>query len=57
MILKAGAETGDQSIFELVDAAIPPQHLDPIKPTILQVDGVKFRQKKLRNSSNVTVST
>ncbi|MED6209507.1 Metal tolerance protein C1 [Stylosanthes scabra] len=41
MILKAGAETGYQSILELVDAAIPPQHLDPIKPTILQVDGVK----------------
>ncbi|KAK7277719.1 hypothetical protein RJT34_22734 [Clitoria ternatea] len=41
MILKAGAETGYQSILELVDAAIPTQHLDPIKQTILQVDGVK----------------
>ncbi|RYR70778.1 hypothetical protein Ahy_A02g005083 isoform D [Arachis hypogaea] len=41
MILKAGAETGYQSILELVDAAIPAQHLDPIKQTILQVDGVK----------------
>ncbi|KAL5123787.1 Metal tolerance protein C1 [Glycine soja] len=41
MILKAGAETGYQSVLELVDAAIPEQHLDPIKQTILQVDGVK----------------
>ncbi|KAH1227264.1 hypothetical protein AAZX31_10G020100 [Glycine max] len=41
MILKAGAETGYQSVLELVDAAIPAQHLDPIKQTILQVDGVK----------------
>ncbi|XP_029126928.1 metal tolerance protein 2 isoform X3 [Cajanus cajan] len=41
MILKAGAETGYQSVLELVDAAVPAQHLDPIKQTILQVDGVK----------------
>ncbi|KAJ1435696.1 Cation efflux protein [Sesbania bispinosa] len=41
MILKAGAETGYQSILELVDAAIPAHHLDPIKQTILQVDGIK----------------
>ncbi|XP_061349757.1 metal tolerance protein C1 isoform X2 [Gastrolobium bilobum] len=41
MIFKAGAESGYQSILELVDAAIPAQHLDPIKQTILQVDGVK----------------
>ncbi|CAK8572823.1 unnamed protein product [Lathyrus sativus] len=41
MILKAGAETGYQSILELVDAAIPAHHLDPIKQTILQVEGVK----------------
>ncbi|KAL2323625.1 hypothetical protein Fmac_028004 [Flemingia macrophylla] len=41
MILKAGAETGYQSVLELVDAAIPAQHLDPIKQTILQVNGVK----------------
>ncbi|XP_028804237.1 metal tolerance protein 2 isoform X2 [Neltuma alba] len=41
MILKAGAETGYQSIMELVDAAIPSQQMDPIKQTILQVDGVK----------------
>ncbi|KAG2402892.1 Metal tolerance protein [Vigna angularis] len=41
MILKAGAESGYQSVLELVDAAIPAQQLDPIKQTILQVDGVK----------------
>ncbi|KAI9080419.1 hypothetical protein K1719_037813 [Acacia pycnantha] len=41
MILKAGAETGYQSIMELVDAAIPSQQLDPIKQTIQQVEGVK----------------
>ncbi|KEH43242.1 metal tolerance protein 2 isoform X1 [Medicago truncatula] len=41
MILKAGAEAGYQSILELVDAAIPSQHLDPIKQTIMQVDGVE----------------
>ncbi|MED6163548.1 hypothetical protein PIB30_081055 [Stylosanthes scabra] len=55
MILKAGAETGYQSILELVDAAIPPQHLDPIKPTILQVDGVKgcHRLRGRRAGSNL----
>ncbi|KAF1880763.1 hypothetical protein Lal_00011822 [Lupinus albus] len=41
MILKAGAESGYLSIMELVDAAIPAQHLDPIKQTILQADGVE----------------
>ncbi|KAJ7972922.1 Metal tolerance-like protein [Quillaja saponaria] len=41
MILKAGSESGYQSILELVDAAIPAQHLDPVKQTILQVEGVK----------------
>ncbi|KAF5731464.1 hypothetical protein HS088_TW18G00142 [Tripterygium wilfordii] len=41
MILKAGLETGYQSVLELVDAAIPAQQLDPIKQTILQVEGVK----------------
>ncbi|KAF7804827.1 metal tolerance protein 2 [Senna tora] len=41
MILKAGAETGYQSIMELVDAAIPAQQLDPIRQTIQQVEGVK----------------
>ncbi|XP_062088101.1 metal tolerance protein 2 isoform X2 [Humulus lupulus] len=38
MILKAGLETG---VLELVDAAIPSKHLDPVKQTILQVEGVK----------------
>ncbi|KAJ0791087.1 putative cation efflux protein [Helianthus annuus] len=33
MILKAGLQTGYQSILELVDAAIPSHHLDPIRKT------------------------
>ncbi|KAI8574690.1 hypothetical protein RHMOL_Rhmol01G0374000 [Rhododendron molle] len=41
MILKAGLETGYQSILELVDAAVPSQQLDLYKQTILQVEGVK----------------
>ncbi|KAM5563968.1 metal tolerance protein 2 [Rosa sericea] len=41
MILKAGIETGYQSVLELVDAAIPTKELDPIKQTILQVEGMK----------------
>ncbi|XP_048503992.1 metal tolerance protein 2 isoform X2 [Beta vulgaris subsp. vulgaris] len=41
MILKAGLDTGYQSIVELVDAAVPQQQLDPHRETILQVEGVK----------------
>ncbi|KAJ8547446.1 hypothetical protein K7X08_011032 [Anisodus acutangulus] len=41
MIMKAGLETGYQSVLELVDAAIPSHTLEPFKRTILQVDGVK----------------
>ncbi|KAA0068032.1 metal tolerance protein C1 [Cucumis melo var. makuwa] len=41
MILKAGLQTGHQSILELVDAAIPADQIDPFKQTILQVEGVK----------------
>ncbi|XAR61294.1 hypothetical protein NMG60_11034944 [Bertholletia excelsa] len=41
MILKAGLETGYQSVLELVDAAVPSQQLNPYKKTILQVEGVK----------------
>lgn len=41
MIMKAGFETGYQSVLELVDAAIPSHTLEPFKRTILQVDGVK----------------
>uniref|UniRef100_A0A803NB54 Uncharacterized protein n=1 Tax=Chenopodium quinoa TaxID=63459 RepID=A0A803NB54_CHEQI len=41
MILKAGLETGYQSVLELVDAAVPQQLLDPHRETILQVEGVK----------------
>ncbi|KAG9157231.1 hypothetical protein Leryth_004896 [Lithospermum erythrorhizon] len=36
MILKAGLESGYQSVLELVDAALPPQELAPFKHTILQ---------------------
>lgn len=41
MILKAGLETGYQSVLELVDAAIPQKQLEPHRQTILQVEGVK----------------
>lgn len=41
MILKAGLQTGYESILELVDAAIPSHHLDPIRKTVLQVKGVE----------------
>ncbi|KAI3449519.1 hypothetical protein Pfo_006184 [Paulownia fortunei] len=41
MILKAGLESGYLSIVELVDAAVPSQHLEPYKHTILGVEGVK----------------
>nr|XP_043610721.1 metal tolerance protein 2 isoform X2 [Erigeron canadensis] len=41
MILKAGLQTGYQSILELVDAAIPLQDLDPIRETVLKVKGVE----------------
>ncbi|KAJ4753550.1 Cation-efflux pump FieF [Rhynchospora pubera] len=41
MILKAGIETGYGSIMELVDAAIDPSILQPMKETILHVEGVK----------------
>ncbi|KAH9625571.1 hypothetical protein KSS87_009924 [Heliosperma pusillum] len=41
MILKAGLESGHQSILELVDAAVPQQQLDPYRKSIIQVEGVK----------------
>lgn len=41
MIIKAGLETGYQSVLELVDAAIPMQHMEPYRETILRVEGVK----------------
>ncbi|OAY49561.1 metal tolerance protein C1 isoform X1 [Manihot esculenta] len=55
MILKAGLETGYQSVLELVDAAIPAEHLNPIKQTILQVEGVKgcHRLRGRRAGSNL----
>ncbi|CAN6289462.1 unnamed protein product [Urochloa humidicola] len=41
MILKAGIQTGYESVLELVDAAVDPSLLQPIRETILKVDGVK----------------
>ncbi|CAN6306659.1 unnamed protein product [Urochloa humidicola] len=41
MILKAGIQTGYESVMELVDAAVDPSLLQPISETILKVDGVK----------------
>ncbi|CAA2987678.1 metal tolerance 2 isoform X1 [Olea europaea subsp. europaea] len=59
MILKAGLETGYQSILELVDAAVPSQQLEPFKKTILGVEGVKgysrLRGRKAGSSLYVDV--
>ncbi|XP_006855510.2 metal tolerance protein 2 isoform X1 [Amborella trichopoda] len=41
MILKAGIESGYNSVMELVDAAVPQDLLVPIRHTILKVEGVK----------------
>ncbi|KAF9621013.1 hypothetical protein IFM89_015835 [Coptis chinensis] len=40
MIFKAGIETGHQSVMELVDTGVPQSILDPIKQTILRVEGI-----------------
>ncbi|KAK8972586.1 hypothetical protein V6N11_082516 [Hibiscus sabdariffa] len=55
MILKAGLETGYQSVLELVDAAVPAEQLEPINQTILQVKGVKgcHRMRGRRAGSNL----
>ncbi|KAE8672243.1 Metal tolerance protein C1 [Hibiscus syriacus] len=55
MILKAGLETGYQSVLELVDAAIPAEQLKPIKQTIQEVKGVKgcHRMRGRRAGSNL----
>ncbi|TYJ21795.1 hypothetical protein E1A91_A08G086100v1 [Gossypium mustelinum] len=55
MILKAGLETGYQSVLELVDAALPSEQLEPINQTILQVKGVKgcHRMRGRRAGSNL----
>ncbi|XP_010269455.1 PREDICTED: metal tolerance protein 2 [Nelumbo nucifera] len=59
MILKAGVETGYQSVMELVDSAVPMQVLDPIKQTIVQVEGVKgchrLRGRKAGSSMHLDV--
>ncbi|KAL3644791.1 hypothetical protein CASFOL_009971 [Castilleja foliolosa] len=41
MIMKAGLESGYQSILELVDAAVLPEQLEPYRHIILGVEGVK----------------
>lgn len=55
MILKAGLQTGYQSVLELVDAAIPAEQLEPINQTILKVEGVKgcHRLRGRRAGSNL----
>ncbi|KZV54355.1 hypothetical protein F511_03610 [Dorcoceras hygrometricum] len=45
MILKAGIESGYQSVLELVDAAVPSQHLELFRDTILAVEGVKATRR------------
>ncbi|XP_015892006.3 metal tolerance protein 2 [Ziziphus jujuba] len=60
MILKVGLETGYHSVLELVDAAIPSKQLDPVKQTILQVEGVKgcnhLRGRRAGSSLHVDVN-
>eukprot|EP01018_Ginkgo_biloba_P017496 Gb_14214 [translate_table: standard] len=41
MIVKAGLQTGYQSVKELVDVGAPESLLAPIRETVLQVEGVK----------------
>ncbi|KAI4341699.1 hypothetical protein MLD38_026392 [Melastoma candidum] len=55
MIFKAGLETGYQSILELVDAAVPADQLNPMKETIVLVEGVKgcHRLRGRRAGSNL----
>ncbi|XP_022758041.1 metal tolerance protein 2-like isoform X2 [Durio zibethinus] len=55
MILKAGLQTGYQSVLELADAAVPAEQLEPINQTILQVEGVKgcHRLRGRRAGSNL----
>lgn len=40
---------GQFSVMELVDAAIPSQHLEPYKQTILGVEGVKVGTFQIPN--------
>ncbi|KAI3864536.1 hypothetical protein MKX03_016993 [Papaver bracteatum] len=59
MILKAGAESGYHSVMELVDAGVPLSDLEPIKQTILQVEGVmgchRLRGRKAGSSMYLDV--
>ncbi|CAN6312788.1 unnamed protein product [Urochloa humidicola] len=61
MILKAGIQTGYESVLELVDAAVDPSLLQPISETILKVDGVKgchrLRGRKAGTSLYLDVHT
>ncbi|CAM6110383.1 unnamed protein product [Calypogeia fissa] len=41
MIMKAGFETGYQSLQDLVDSGVPESVLAPIRETVLQVEGVE----------------
>ncbi|KAG0587956.1 hypothetical protein KC19_2G204300 [Ceratodon purpureus] len=41
MIVKAGLQTGYQSMQELLDMGLPESVLSPIRETVLQVDGVE----------------
>lgn len=41
--------------MELVDAAIPSKHLDPVRQTILQVEGVKVCYIQMSSQVNVVL--
>lgn len=59
MVVKAGLQTGYQSIMELVDAAAPESLLVPIRETVLQIEGVKnchnLRGRKAGSSLHLDV--
>lgn len=59
MVVKAGLQTGYQSLMELVDAAAPESLLVPIRETVLQIEGVKnchnLRGRKAGSSLHLDV--
>lgn len=59
MVVKAGLQTGYQSIMELVDAAAPEPLLAPIRETVLHIEGVKnchnLRGRKAGSSLHLDV--